>query len=124
MSSVDIRLETLDVGAIRMRVALAGEGPLVVLCHGFPESWRSWRSQIEALAEAGFRAAAPDMRGYGGTDAPESPDQYTMVHHAGDMVGLVAALPTASAARHWGGLSKTARNRRNRAAAPPRRRCR
>jgi pimeloyl-ACP methyl ester carboxylesterase len=92
MSSVDIRLETLDVGAIQMRVALAGQGPLVMLCHGFPESWRSWRSQIEALAEAGFRAAAPDMRGYGGTDAPESPDQYTMVHHAGDMVGLVAAL--------------------------------
>ncbi|MBV8473529.1 MAG: alpha/beta hydrolase [Hyphomicrobiales bacterium] len=75
-----------------MRVALAGEGPLIVLCHGFPESWRSWRSQIEALAGAGFRAAAPDMRGYGGTDAPESPDQYTMVHHAGDMVGLAAAL--------------------------------
>lgn len=92
MSAVDIRLETFDLGPLRMRVALAGEGPLVLLCHGFPESWRSWRSQIEALAQAGFRAAAPDMRGYGGTDAPQSPDQYTMVHHAGDMVGLVAAL--------------------------------
>ena len=85
-------LQVLDLGTIRMRVATQGEGPLVVLCHGFPESWRSWRSQLHALANAGFRAAAPDMRGYGGTDAPPSPDQYTMVHHAGDMVALVQAL--------------------------------
>ena len=92
MSVAEIALQTFDLGGLRMRVALAGEGPLVVLCHGFPESWRSWRRQIEALAGAGFRAAAPDMRGYGGTDAPENPDLYTMVHHAGDMVGLVAAL--------------------------------
>ena len=86
------QLQMLDVGAIRMRVATQGQGPLVLLCHGFPESWVSWRSQLAALAQAGFRAAAPDMRGYGGTDAPDSPDQYTMLHHAGDMVGLVKAL--------------------------------
>ncbi|MET0543280.1 MAG: alpha/beta hydrolase [Variovorax sp.] len=85
-------VQVLDVGTIRMRVAIAGEGPLVVLCHGFPESWTSWRSQLAALAAAGFRAAAPDMRGYGGTDAPEGPEQYTMIHHAADMVGLVRAL--------------------------------
>ena len=86
------RLQVLEVGAIRMRIAELGEGPLVLLCHGFPESWRSWRSQLSALADAGFRAVAPDMRGYGGTDAPPEPDAYTMVHHAGDMVELVRAL--------------------------------
>src|ERR1700722_7241513 len=72
MSATDVRLETVDVGGLRMRVASQGEGPLVLLCHGFPESWRSWRSQLEALAAAGFRAAAPDMRGHGGTDRPKS----------------------------------------------------
>ena len=64
------RVDTLQVGNIRMRVASQGSGPLVLLCHGFPESWRSWRAQMAALAAAGYRAVAPDMRGYGGTDAP------------------------------------------------------
>jgi pimeloyl-ACP methyl ester carboxylesterase len=86
------RLDTIEVGAIRMRVATLGSGPLVVLCHGFPESWRSWRSQIAALAAAGYRAAAPDMRGYGGTDAPAGAESYTMLHHVGDMVEMVRAL--------------------------------
>jgi pimeloyl-ACP methyl ester carboxylesterase len=98
-------VQVLDVGTIRMRVATQGQGPLVLLCHGFPESWTSWRSQLAALAEAGFRAAAPDMRGYGGTDAPESPEQYTMLHHAGDLVGLVQSLGEQSAVivgHDWG----------------------
>jgi pimeloyl-ACP methyl ester carboxylesterase len=73
-------------------VAEEGEGPLVVLCHGFPESWYSWRHQLRALAQAGFRAVAPDMRGYGKTDRPEQIDQYTLLHLVGDMVGLVDAL--------------------------------
>ncbi|WP_321963721.1 alpha/beta hydrolase [Paraburkholderia sp. J7] len=88
----ELQLETLQVGAIRMRVALQGAGPLVVFCHGFPESWVSWRAQMAAVADAGYRAAAPDMRGYGGTDAPADPAQYTMLHHAGDMVELVCVL--------------------------------
>jgi pimeloyl-ACP methyl ester carboxylesterase len=88
----EFRLETLQIGAIRMRVALQGAGPLVLLCHGFPESWCSWRSQITALAAAGYRVAAPDMRGYGGTDAPAAAEAYTMLHHVGDMTGLVRAL--------------------------------
>jgi len=75
-----------------MRVATQGSGPLVLLCHGFPELWCSWRGQMKALAAAGFRAAAPDMRGYGGTDAPPEPSKYTMLHHVGDMVALVQAL--------------------------------
>jgi epoxide hydrolase A/B len=72
------RIETLAVNGIRMRVATQGTGPLVLLCHGFPELWCSWRQQMAALADAGWRAAAPDMRGYGGTDAPSEPTQYTM----------------------------------------------
>ncbi len=85
-------LQVLELGALRMRVATQGQGPLVLLCHGFPESWHSWRHQMAALASAGYRAAAPDMRGYGGTDAPADSEQYTMLHHVGDMVALVRAL--------------------------------
>ncbi len=86
------RIDTLQVGNLRMRIASQGSGPLVLLCHGFPESWRSWRAQMTALAAAGYRAVAPDMRGYGGTDAPADADQYTMLHHVGDMVELVRLL--------------------------------
>jgi pimeloyl-ACP methyl ester carboxylesterase len=98
-------LQTLDLHGLRMRVATQGSGPLVLLCHGFPESWHSWRHQMAALATAGWRAAAPDMRGYGGTDAPPHPDQYTMLHHVGDMVALVQALGEARAVivgHDWG----------------------
>jgi pimeloyl-ACP methyl ester carboxylesterase len=66
----DIKHVTVETNGIRMHVAEAGEGPLVVLCHGFPESWYSWRHQLTALAQAGYRAVAPDMRGYGKTDGP------------------------------------------------------
>src|SRR5690242_13945294 len=83
---------TIETNGIRMHVAEQGTGPLVVLCHGFPESWYSWRHQLLALAEAGFHAVAPDMRGYGGTDRPEAIDQYTLLHLIGDMVGLLDAL--------------------------------
>jgi pimeloyl-ACP methyl ester carboxylesterase len=75
-----------------MHVAEAGKGPLVLLCHGFPELWYSWRHQLVALAEAGFHAVAPDMRGYGRTDRPEAIEQYTLFHMVGDMLGLVDAL--------------------------------
>jgi pimeloyl-ACP methyl ester carboxylesterase len=85
-------LQTEQVNGIHMRVASQGMGPLVLLCHGFPECWYSWRHQMAALAEAGYRAVAPDMRGYGGTDAPADPESYTMLHHVGDMVDLVGLL--------------------------------
>jgi pimeloyl-ACP methyl ester carboxylesterase len=85
-------LELLDINGIRMRIATQGSGPLVLLCHGFPELWYSWRNQLAALAAAGYRAVAPDMRGYGGTDAPAEPDAYTTLHLVGDMVELVNAL--------------------------------
>src|SRR6185437_13214732 len=61
----------VEAGRIRLHVAEQGEGPAVVLCHGWPETWYSWRHQLKALAAAGFRALAPDMRGYGRSDRPE-----------------------------------------------------
>jgi pimeloyl-ACP methyl ester carboxylesterase len=77
---------------IRMYIAEQGSGPTVLLCHGFPECWYSWRHQLTALAEAGFRVIAPDMRGYGRTEQPTEIDQYTLLHSIGDMVGLLDAL--------------------------------
>jgi pimeloyl-ACP methyl ester carboxylesterase len=96
---------SVETNGIRMHIAEQGAGPLVVLCHGFPESWYSWRHQLPALAAAGFHAVAPDMRGYGRTDGPEAIDQYTLLHLVGDMVGLLDALGVESAvvAGHdWG----------------------
>jgi pimeloyl-ACP methyl ester carboxylesterase len=95
----------VETNGLRMNIAEAGSGPLVVMCHGFPESWYSWRHQLGALADAGYHAVAPDMRGYGQTDRPEAIDQYTLLHLVGDMVGLVGALGETSAviAGHdWG----------------------
>ena len=95
----------VETNGIRMHVAEQGEGPPVLLCHGFPELWYSWRHQLSALAAAGFHAVAPDMRGYGQTDRPELIDQYTLLHLVGDMVGLLDALghETAVIAGHdWG----------------------
>ena len=95
----------IESNGIRLNVAEQGKGPLVLLCHGFPESWYSWRHQLGALAAAGFHAVAPDMRGYGKSDRPEAIDQYTIFHLVGDMVGLLDALkaPTAVIVGHdWG----------------------
>ncbi|HUN38966.1 MAG TPA: alpha/beta hydrolase [Acetobacteraceae bacterium] len=82
----------VETNGIRMHIAELGSGPLVLLCHGFPESWYSWRHQLRGLAEGGYHAVAPDMRGYGQTDRPDAIDQYTLLHLVGDMVGLVDAL--------------------------------
>jgi pimeloyl-ACP methyl ester carboxylesterase len=87
----EVSHRTVETNRIRMHIAEEGVGPLVLLCHGFPESWYSWRHQLAALSGAGFHAVAPDMRGYGGTDAPEAIDQYTILHLVGDMVGLLDA---------------------------------
>ncbi|RWB21874.1 alpha/beta hydrolase [Mesorhizobium sp.] len=98
---------TVETNGIRLNVAEQGEGPVVLLCHGFPESWYSWRHQLGALAAAGFRAVAPDMRGYGKSDRPEAIDQYTLFHLVGDMVGLLDALeaPTSVIVGHdWGAV--------------------
>jgi pimeloyl-ACP methyl ester carboxylesterase len=101
----EIHHRTVETNSIQMHIAEAGEGPLVILCHGFPESWYSWRHQLPALADAGYHAVAPDQRGYGQTDAPEPIEQYSQPHLVGDIVGLVSALGADSAviAGHdWG----------------------
>jgi len=101
----EIAHRTIETNGIRLHIAEAGSGPLVVLCHGFPESWYSWRHQLPALAEAGFHAVAPDMRGYGRSDKPEAIDRYTLLHLIGDMVGLLDALGAKQAAiagHDWG----------------------
>ena len=95
----------IECNGIRINIAEQGEGPLVLLVHGFPESWFSWRHQIDALAAAGFRVVAPDMRGYGKSDAPQAIDQYTILHLVGDMVGILDALGAATAVivgHDWG----------------------
>lgn len=95
----------VDVNGIRMHLVEQGNGPLVVLCHGFPESSHSWRHQLPALAAAGYRAVAPDLRGFGQTDSPESVDRYTLLHLVGDLVGLLDVLEVESAVligHDWG----------------------
>ena len=82
----------IETNGIRLHVAEQGEGPLIILCHGFPECWYSWRHQLPALAKAGFRAVAPDLRGYGRSDRPQEVEKYTILHDIGDIVGLVDAL--------------------------------
>jgi pimeloyl-ACP methyl ester carboxylesterase len=102
---MDICTRTIVANGISQQIAEAGTGPLVLLCHGFPESWYSWRHQIRALAEAGYHAVAPDMRGYGGTGKPHDIEQYTLLHLVGDMVGVVNALGYDDAAivgHDWG----------------------
>src|SRR5258707_1205706 len=83
---------TIDANGIRIHIAERGSGPLVLLCHGFPESWYSWRHQLNALSLAGFHAVAPDMRGSGKTDRPAEIERYTLFHLVGDMVGVLDSL--------------------------------
>jgi pimeloyl-ACP methyl ester carboxylesterase len=83
---------TIAVNGIEMFLLEQGEGPLVLLCHGWPELSYSWRHQIPALAAAGFHVVAPDMRGFGRTSAPAEVEAYSIFHTTGDMIALVAAL--------------------------------
>ena len=89
---MDKDLKLIKTNGLKLRVAISGEGPLVLLIHGWPESWYSWRHQIKALADAGYRVAAPDVRGYGGSDKPNEIEAYDMAAMTGDMAGLIAAL--------------------------------
>jgi pimeloyl-ACP methyl ester carboxylesterase len=82
----------IQTNGIRMHIAEQGSGPLVILSHGFPELWYSWRHQLPALAEAGFHVVAPDQRGHGQTDRPEAIDAYDLFALTADIVGLVHAL--------------------------------
>ncbi len=84
--------KVIQTRTITMSILEAGQGPSVLLCHGFPQTKYAWRQQINALAQAGYRAVALDMRGYGSTDRPEQLDQYTVFHAVGDLVALLDAL--------------------------------
>jgi len=102
----ELQHKFVDTNGIKMHYVEQGAGPLVVLCHGWPESWYSWRHQIPALADAGFRVVAPDQRGYGQTDRPEAIESYNILNLVGDIVGLVNSLGVDSAVivgHDWGG---------------------
>ncbi|HWE47888.1 MAG TPA: alpha/beta hydrolase [Caulobacteraceae bacterium] len=87
-----MRQHLIKTDGLTQQVLEAGEGPLVIFCHGFPELSWSWRRQLPAVAQAGYRAVAPDMRGYGGTDKPTDVAAYGILNIVGDMVDLVRAL--------------------------------
>src|SRR5207245_4793903 len=82
----------IKTNGVTLSVYEAGSGPAVVLCHGFPELAYSWRHQIPALADAGYRVIAPDMRGYGGSSAPADVGAYDVLSLCEDMCGLLDAL--------------------------------
>lgn len=88
----DIKHNSVSANGIRLHVAEQGQGPLMLLCHGWPELWYSWKHQLSALAAARFRAVAPDMRGYGQSEAPADVHAYSILNLVGDMVALVASL--------------------------------
>ena len=102
-----VHFRTLETNGIKLRVAEAGSGPLVVLVHGWPESWYSWRHQIPVIAAAGYHVIAPDMRGYGKSDKPAAVEDYDVVHLTGDIVGLLDALGEEKAiivGHDWGAI--------------------
>ena len=103
-----VEFQFITTNGIKMRIATIGdEGPLVLFAHGWPESWYSWRHQLEALGKAGYRVVAPDMRGYGETDAPQAIDAYDAVHLAADMVGVLDAMGEEKATivgHDWGSI--------------------
>ncbi|WP_374468774.1 alpha/beta fold hydrolase [Phenylobacterium sp.] len=97
---------TVDAGEVRIRCAVEGEGPLVLMVHGFPESWFSWRHQIGPIAKAGYTACAIDVRGYGGSDKPHPIEAYAMEHLTADVAGVAKALqpegPAILIGHDWG----------------------
>lgn len=98
-------VRNIEANGINLRIVEAGEGPLVVLVHGWPESWYSWRHQFPALSAAGYRVVAPDMRGYGGSTIPDPIDDYNIKELTADVAGLITALGEESAVlvgHDWG----------------------
>ena len=81
-----------DVNGVRLHLAEQGQGPLVLLLHGWPESWYSWRHQFAALTAAGYRVVAPDQRGYARSEQPPDVASYTLLHLVGDVIALIEEL--------------------------------
>jgi pimeloyl-ACP methyl ester carboxylesterase len=102
--TADFRI--IESNGVNLRAAVRGDGPLVLMAHGFPESWYSWRHQLEPLAAAGFTACAIDVRGYGGSDKPYAVEAYDMETIAGDVAGVIDALsphaPAVLIGHDWG----------------------
>ncbi len=92
MSAGAVTERTVDLGEVSLHIHEAGEGPLVLLCHGFPELGYSWRNQMLPLAEAGYHVVAPDQRGYGRSSRPEPVEDYDILHLTGDALALIDAL--------------------------------
>jgi len=104
MSEVEFKI--IESNGINIRLAMMGEGPLVIFCHGWPESWYSYRHQLPAVAKAGFKAVAYDVRGYGESDKPHEIEAYSMRNMTNDVIGIIDALgyDTAITIGHdWGG---------------------
>lgn len=102
-----VSFRTVETNGVNLRVAEMGEGPLVVLVHGWPESWYSWRHQIPVIAAAGYRVIAPDMRGYGHSDKPAAVTDYDITHTTADIVGLIDAYGAEKAiviGHDWGAI--------------------
>jgi pimeloyl-ACP methyl ester carboxylesterase len=100
-------MRTVETRTIRMSIRDEGAGPLVLMLHGFPELSHSWRHQVNALSAAGYRAVAPDMRGFGNTEAPEAVEAYDLVELAADVVALMDALGEEEAVlvgQDWGAV--------------------
>jgi pimeloyl-ACP methyl ester carboxylesterase len=101
----DINHRTIQANGINIHIAEQGSGPVVLFVHGFPELWYSWRHQLPAVAAAGFHAVAPDVRGYGRTDAPQAIESYSMKELTADAVGVLDELDVEQAVvvgHDWG----------------------
>ncbi len=108
MSSIldRIQFQNVPTNGVELRIATVGEGPLVVMVHGFPESWYSWRHQMGPIADAGYQVVAVDVRGYGGSSKPQAVEAYDMESLTGDVAGLIPALGRDRGLRGgsgWGG---------------------
>ena len=107
LAGTDIAHNCYEVNGIRMHTAELGEGPAVILCHGFPELWYSWRHQIPAIANAGFHVIAPDLRGFGETTVTSAISDYTPQNQCADVLALMdrLGLPQAVIIGHdWGSV--------------------
>mgnify|MGYP006157079667 FL=1 len=102
----EISFQHINSNGINLRLAIAGEGPLIIFCHGWPESWYSYRHQLPSIAEAGYKAVTYDVRGYGESDKPHPIESYTMRELTADVIGILDALGYEEAitiGHDWGG---------------------
>ena len=105
--SSSLALNFVTVNGIKLRYADVGTGPAVLLLHGWPELWYSWRHQITSLSHAGYRVIAPDLRGYGGSDCPVQSSAYDSLAVSQDILGMLQSLQITKAAivgHDWGAL--------------------